>query len=155
MVNIKKSYSPQKGKEEPACGKVPPQSEIENEPPRVIIIPGETTAPGKENESLSNIENIPPVEVHVAAVRNKNDQNYEGHKNHRKPNTYVKIHDLNMSPIGLPPGTGKKTDCNDILHSTVRSDIDCNVSPLETKDVDKLENLTPKTPESHSACRHS
>jgi hypothetical protein len=148
LVNIKKSYSPQKGKEEPACGKVPPQSDIENEPPRVIIIPGETTAPGKENESLSNIENIPPVEVHVAAVRNKNDQNYEGHKNHRKPNTYVKIHDLNMSPIGLPPGTGKKTDCNDILHSTVRSDIDCNVSPLETKDVDKLENLTPKTPES-------
>jgi hypothetical protein len=53
-----------------------------------------------------------------------------------------------MSPIGLPPGTGKKTDCNDILHSTVRSDIDCNVSPLEAKDVDKLENLTPKTPES-------
>jgi hypothetical protein len=40
LVNIKKSYSPQKGKEEPACGKVPPQSDIENEPPRVIIIPG-------------------------------------------------------------------------------------------------------------------
>lgn len=148
MVNIKKSYSLQKGEEKPAYGKVPPQSDIENEPQRVIIIPGETTATGKENESLSNIENVPPVEVDVTGVRKENAQNYEGHKKFRKPNTYVKIHDLNMSPIGLPPGTGKKTDCNDILHSTVRSDIDSNVSPLETKDVDKFENLTPKTPES-------
>jgi len=91
LVNIKKSYSPQKGEEKPACGKVPPRSDIENEPPRVIIIPGETTAPEKENESLSNIENVPPVEVDLTGVGKENDQNYEGHKNLRKPNTYVKI----------------------------------------------------------------
>ncbi|XP_063422495.1 abnormal spindle-like microcephaly-associated protein homolog [Mytilus trossulus] len=128
LANIKKSYSPQKG-EKKRSEQVQQKSNIENEPPREINLPDEAVEIGQQGQ--------------VKDVKS------ERRKSHRRSSTYVKMPDLGVSPIGLPPGTGKKTNSNDILHSTVRSDIESQSSPLDGLGVEELRfnSLTPQTPE--------
>ncbi|VDI49418.1 abnormal spindle-like microcephaly-associated protein [Mytilus galloprovincialis] len=129
LANIKKSYSPQKGEKKISSEQVQQKSNIENEPPREITLPFEAVEIGQQDQ--------------------EKDVESERRKSHRRSSTYVKMPDLGVSPIGLPPGTGKKTNSNDILHSTVRSDIESQRSPLDGLDVEehRFNSHTPQTPE--------